>query len=264
MMNTSFFAELTETAERAARAGADVLRLWQGRIAVREKSPADLVTQADLASQQAIRQTIHQQFPDHNFVGEEYEEGIATTSSPARWIVDPLDGTTNYVHGLPFYSVSVAVEYEGKVVAGIVYDPERDECFRATYGAGATLNGRPIRTSNVVAIDQALLVTGFAPRAAADSPDVGRFIRMLHTAQGLRRLGSAALNLCYVACGRVDAYWASAINAWDVAAGALIAAEAGAAISGVDGKPRDLWDRQILTSSTSDLHRALIEAFREP
>jgi myo-inositol-1(or 4)-monophosphatase len=254
--------ELRETCEAAARAGAAVLMEWRGKIQVREKAPADLVTQADLASQQQIRQLIWERYPEHNFVGEEQEETAGPTDSPYRWIVDPLDGTTNYVHGLAFYSVSVAVECNGELIAGVVFDPERNECFAASRGMGATCNGQSIQPSATGALDQALLVTGFPPKTRADSPDVVRFGRMMEASRAIRRLGSAALNICYVACGRVDAYWASSVNAWDIAAGVLIAREAGALVTSLDGAPLDIWRPQILTASTDQLHRALVEGLR--
>lgn len=253
---------LRETCEAAARAGAAVLLEWRGKIQVREKAPADLVTEADLASQQEIRRLVLGKYPDHNFVGEETEDVAGPTESPFRWIVDPLDGTTNYVHGLAFYSVSIAVEHHGALIAGVVYDPERDECFSASRGGGAMCNGRKIGASTTTSLDQALLVTGFPPKTRADSPDVLRFGRMMEASRAIRRLGSAALNLCYVACGRVDAYWASSVKAWDIAAGVLIAEEAGALVTSLDGEPLDLWRPQILTASTMELHRALIEGLR--
>jgi myo-inositol-1(or 4)-monophosphatase len=232
-----------------------------GRFTVREKGPADLVTQADMASQEAIRQIIRDHFPDHAFVSEEDDTHIAE-GYQSRWIVDPLDGTTNYVHQVPHYAVSVAYEHRGEVVAGAVFDPVRDECFTAAKGAGARLNGRPIRASRVVDLSQALVAASFSAKVEADSPEIDQFIRVLLACQGVRRTGSAALNLCYVAAGRFDAFWAMSTKAWDVAAGMLLVLEAGGIVTSLSGRPLDLAQPHPVASATAALHgpfRALLQ-----
>ncbi|MBI3462818.1 MAG: inositol monophosphatase, partial [Planctomycetes bacterium] len=216
--------EYIKICEEAARAGGAVLLDWAGRFSAREKGPSDLVTEADLASQEIIRQRLLTAFPDHAFLGEEDEIRQIDDGRP-RWIVDPLDGTMNYVHGVPDYSVSVALVHQGQTLAGTVFNPVTRECFTAASGQGAFLNGARLRTSGVTSTAQALVAMSFAPRVRRDSPDVARFIEAIEACQGLRRMGSAALNLAYVAAGRYDAYWTTNTKAWDVAAGILLIRE---------------------------------------
>ncbi|MFP6676927.1 MAG: inositol monophosphatase family protein [Pirellulaceae bacterium] len=249
-------------AEVAARAGGDVLRDWEGRVQAREKAPHDLVTEADLAAQQRIEEVIHETFPDHDFLGE---EGNATwpRRSSYRWIVDPLDGTTNYVHGLHQYCVSIAVEHDDQLIAGVVFDPKADECFTAFRGAGAKLNGVPIRTSRCELVDKALMAASFSAQVARDSIEIRRFVEVLLKCQALRRLGSAALNLCYLAAGRLDGYWATSVKSWDIAAGAVIVREAGGTVTNVDGRPLDLNHPTLLAASSEKLHRELLRSLRQ-
>jgi len=233
-------AELLPVCEKAARAGAAVLLEWQGKINASEKGPRDLVTEADVASQNVIREIVLAAFPEHRFLGEEDSpEVIAaeTSDSEYRWLVDPLDGTTNYVHQLPGFAVSIGVEHKGELVAGVVYDPRLDECFAAAKGNGATLNGEPIKTSECTQINHALVATGFSIDVAQGSIEIERFIEMLPECQALRRLGSAALNLCYLANGRMDGYWAVSVKIWDIAAGVVILREAGGVITDIEHKP---------------------------
>ncbi len=241
--------------ERAARAGGAVLLDWIGRIEVREKGPGDLVTEADLASQEVIRRTVLDAFPDHSLLAEE-DEGIET--SPARteyrWIADPLDGTTNYVHRVPHYCVSLALERNGELLVGVVYDPVAEECFTAAAGAGALLNGRPIRTSEVTELSGALAAVGFSCAAGPDSPDLVAFLKAIPHCQAIRRTGSSALNLCYLAAGRFDLYWSFSTKIWDVAAGALIVREAGGELTAPDGGPFVLESAQFLAAANKRLH----------
>lgn len=173
--------------EEAARAGGEVLQHWRGRFAVRSKAPADLVTEADFQSQRRIREIVLKAFPDHDFLGEE-ADGIPTETAKYRWIVDPLDGTTNYVHGLPHYSVSIGLMQDDEPIVGVVFDPAKDECFAAAKGFGATLNGESIRASQVVGLEEALVVTGFAPGVTGDSEEAAMFLHMLGHCQAIRRL----------------------------------------------------------------------------
>ncbi len=246
--------------EKAARAGGAVVQQWVDRFDAREKGPADLVTQADLASQEAIRQTVLESFPDHSLLGEEDDNTVATGErTEFRWIADPLDGTTNYVHRVPHYSVSLAMERNGELLVGVVYDPVCDDCFSAVAGEGARLNGCPIHTSEVCEMSQALAVVGFPPDARRDSPDVRVFLEALERCQAIRRTGSAALNLCYLAAGRFDVYWSFSTKIWDVAAGVLIVREAGGEVTASDGGEFVLEDADFLAAA----NRPLLVELRE-
>jgi myo-inositol-1(or 4)-monophosphatase len=242
--------------EAAARAGGAVLRAWEGRFRAREKGRSDLVTEADLASQDTILKLLSTEFPDHGFLGEEGAHRDCGPDAP-RWIVDPLDGTTNYVHGVPNYSVSVALERAGGVLVGTVYDPCSDECFTATLGGGAYLNGKRLAVSTVERMSQALVATSFSTSVQRGDPEVREFVEVLVTSQAARRMGSSALNLCYVAAGRFDAYWASTTKTWDVAAGFLLVSEAGGVVTGLDGGPVDLVRPRFISAATPALHDEL-------
>ncbi|MBI1903512.1 MAG: inositol monophosphatase [Planctomycetia bacterium] len=256
-------SEYVEICESAARAGGKVLLDYWGRCKVREKGPADLVTEADEASQEAIFSLIRRHFPDHGLLGEEGKE-MPGRDDRHRWIVDPLDGTTNYVHGVPQFAVSVALEEDGRIVAGAVFDPVLKECFTAEMGKRVRLNGSPIRVSRVVAMEQALVVASFPPRVERADPEVRRFINVLVTTQSLRRTGSAAINLSYVACGRFDGYWATTCKAWDVAAGILLVREAGGMVTDLSGGEVDLMRPKFLSSCGQPLHdRLLVELTRQ-
>jgi myo-inositol-1(or 4)-monophosphatase len=261
-------ASYLKTCEQAARAGAAVLMDWRDRINAREKGPRDLVTEADFASQRAIAAIVGAAFPDHAFLGEEDIEGqqdqAAASADGFRWIVDPLDGTVNYVHGMANFSVSIALEHNRQMIAGVVYDPVADECFAAEAGGGATLNGKPISVSSCQQIDEALIAASFSAGIRSDSPEVVRFTQVLGQCQAIRRLGSAALNLCFVAAGRLDAYWADSVKIWDVAAGVLILQEAGGVIGHLDGGPYRSEDPKIVVAGTPPLHEQLREALRVP
>jgi myo-inositol-1(or 4)-monophosphatase len=251
--------------EHAARIGGAILLDWVDRITARAKGPKDLVTEADLASQQAIRQVLLSAFPDHQFLGEETENDAKTTQTAGnpggfRWIVDPLDGTLNYVRGMPSYSVSIALERDSNVLVGVVFDPLLDECFTAVQGRGAFLNGRPLRSSQCRSLDEALVAISFSADVPRGSVEIRRFIEVLHAAQSMRRTGSAALNLCYVASGRLDAYFASSLKSWDVAAGVLIAREAGAVLTSLGGREFDLQRPDLAVAATAEVHAELLQA----
>jgi myo-inositol-1(or 4)-monophosphatase len=251
--------------EQAARIGGSLLQDWADRITVREKGPKDLVTEADLASQEAIRRFVLSAFPDHQFLGEESEAAVETEAGGGeqggyRWIVDPLDGTLNYVRGMPSYAVSIALEQAGDVLVGVVFDPLLDECYTAARGRGAFLNGRPLRASRCGALSEALVAISFSADVPRGSIEVRRFVEVLHAAQSVRRTGSAALNLCYVGAGRLDAYFASSVKSWDVAAGVLIAREAGAVITSINGREFDLWRPDLAAAATAEMHAELLQA----
>jgi myo-inositol-1(or 4)-monophosphatase len=250
-------SELLAACEQAARAGAEELVQWQDRFQTRQKAPCDLVTDADLASEQAIRGVISARYPEHGILGEE-SAVAAELEKPYCWIVDPLDGTTNYVHGYPCYGPSVAIAYEGQLLAGVVYDPVRDECFAAARGQGARLNDRPIRVSGCTELGQSLLAVSFPPRLDASSPDLRAFLATAPRCQAVRRTGSAALNLAYVACGRLDGHWAHEIHAWDAAAGILLVQEAGGTATACSGSPFDLRHGDYLAASSTALHGSLV------
>ncbi|HYO23678.1 MAG TPA: inositol monophosphatase family protein, partial [Lacipirellulaceae bacterium] len=219
-------AALLRVAEKAARAGASELMAWRGRFTARQKGVHDLVTDADLASEQAVRAVILQTYPDHGILGEE-APAAEELQREFCWVIDPLDGTTNYVHGFPCWCVSVAVAHRGRLLAGVVLDPLHDECFAAVAGGGATLNGAAMGVSDAVDIGEALLAVSFPARLKRDSVDLEAFLRVAPECQAIRRTGSAALNLAYVACGRLDGHWAHEIHPWDSAAGVLLVQEGG-------------------------------------
>ena len=230
--------DMLAVCEHAARAGGRVLRDWVGRFAVTQKSARDFVTEADFASQREIRRIVAEAFPGHGFVGEEADAGASQPPAGApghagsglRWIVDPLDGTTNYVHGFPAYCVSVALADGDDIVVGAIYDPLRDECFTARRGDGAFLDGRRLHVPRVTALVDAVVAVGLPPQVTAESPAITDFLNVVPHVQSIRRTGSTALNLAWLACGRLHAFWARQIACWDVAAGLLIVREAGGAV----------------------------------
>jgi myo-inositol-1(or 4)-monophosphatase len=253
----------TEVAEQAARAGGRILTQMLGRAMVREKAPKDLVTEADTLSQRVIREILLNAFPDHDFVGEEDADGLAktaTSSSTPRWIVDPLDGTANFVHGMPGYAVSIGLEQAGEILAGVVYDPRLDECFVGGLGIGSHLNRQPLRVSPCRELRAAMVAVSFPAGVHRSSPDIPRFTNVLIACHSLRRLGSAALNLCYLAAGRLDGYWSTSCKAWDVAAGVIIVREAGGIVTRIDGSDFVLSDPEFATSATQELHSEFLDA----
>lgn len=242
---------MLDFAIRVAREAGSVLRDNFGKkIEISHKSKIDLVTEVDIASEKLIKELITSHYPKHQILAEEGGEYGSNPSSQYRWIVDPLDGTTNYAHGLPFFCVSIALEKAGEVVCGVVYDPVHDELFAAERGSGATLNGRTIKVSSVAEINRALLVTGFPYDIHTDEfNNINNFIRFIKTAQAIRRLGSAALDLCYVACGRMEGFWELKLKPWDMAAGALIVQEAGGRVTRFDGEAFNPYLNEVLASN---------------
>lgn len=244
--------------EKAARAAGDVLNQWRGKFNVREKGRSDFVTDADDAAQKVIEDILTADFPDFEFLGEEGPSGLSReTGSPFCWIVDPLDGTMNYVHGLPNYAVSIGLTEGGKVIAGVIYDPVFDRCFKAEKGQGAYLNDEKIEVSNAQSLDEALIAFSFPTTVSRDSQVIDDFINVLVKSQGIRRLGSAALNLAYVAAGHMDAYWAAFNKPWDVAAGAILVEEAGGVVQGFGNQPFDITKPKIVATATPQLQADL-------
>ncbi len=226
------------------------------------KSAINLVTEADHAAEQCVIDAIRSQFPTHGFLAEERGR-VDQEPSPYLWIIDPLDGTTNFAHGFPAYCVSIGLEHQGQSVLGVVYDPTRDELFSATRGGGAHLNGRPIHVSQTAALDQALLVTGFA-YDIRETPqnNLDHFVRFALRAQGIRRTGSAALDLCYVAAGRFDGFWEVKLNPWDMAAGTVILKEAGGQVTNLRGETHSLYGQELV-SSNGLIHEPMLSVIQE-
>ena len=247
-------------AEEAAKVGADVLEHWRTRFSVREKAHADLVTEADHASQKAIRDYLLGRFPDHAFLGEEDPEAKSGRVDKDRptWIVDPLDGTANYVHDVPAYCVSIGLMVDGAPAVGAIFDPRQKEMFSAAKGRGATLNGKPMQISTIDELRRSLLSTGFPPDPDCQERNLHAWRAFAYRAQALRRTGSTALNLAYVAAGRFDGYWAFDNFAWDVVGGIVLVEEAGGIVTRVDGSPHDPFQPDIVAANRT-LHRMMLE-----
>jgi myo-inositol-1(or 4)-monophosphatase len=229
------------------------------------KGEADLVTAADRAAEKLIRERIAQKWPDHDILGE--EQGLNDRGSEYRWYVDPLDGTTNYAHGFPVFCVSLGLEHrvgggDAHRVAAVVYDPTRDELFSAERGKGARLNGKPIHVSKTPTLKESLVATGFPSHKRHKNPNIYFYHQITLRSHGVRRAGSAALDLCYVAAGRLDAFWEFNLNPWDTAAGVLIVEEAGGIVTRFDGSPFELNSRETLASN-SLIHDELMREFAE-
>jgi myo-inositol-1(or 4)-monophosphatase len=232
----------------AARAGHILRQYWGKAHTVEKKGVIDLVTEADVASENAITQIIRTAFPEHSIQAE--ESGITRKAEAHKWIIDPLDGTTNYAHGLPEFTVSIAFAHQEKPVFGLVLNPITEELFCGMQNHGATLNGNPICVSGTENILDALLATGFPyDLPSVVNPVIERVRRCLLAAQGIRRLGSAALDLCYLACGRFEGFWEQNLSPWDTAAGVVIAQEAGATISDFENRPYTVGGKEILATN---------------
>ncbi|RJQ70745.1 MAG: inositol monophosphatase [Desulfobacteraceae bacterium] len=242
----------------AYRAGRILNEHFGNSIRVTKKGAIDLVTEADLASEKVIVDTIKEVFPDHAFLAE--ESGGIQGNSLHRWIIDPLDGTTNFAHHLPIFAVSIAYAHADKMMMGIVFNPINGELFSALRSEGARLNDHPIRVSNTRQLSDSLLVTGFPYTVRSTPPTllIEQFTRCLTSSQGVRRLGSAALDLCYVGCGRFDGFWEENLKPWDTAAGMLIAMEAGAKVTDYGDRPYDIYGKQILATNAY-IHREMVD-----
>ena len=231
----------------ARNAGNTLIRKMSNleKIKVEKKGHNDFVSDADLAAERAVITTVQKHYPDHAFHAE--ESGV-TGESDYVWIIDPLDGTTNYLHGFPVFCVSIAVEVKGRIEHAVVYDPMRQELFTASRGEGAQLDGRRIRVSGQTQLDNSLIGTGFPFRTQGEplGPYLAMLEKVLSNTSGVRRPGAAALDLCYVAAGRLDAFWETGLKAWDLAAGSLIIREAGGIVSGLDGSENFLETGHVL------------------
>jgi myo-inositol-1(or 4)-monophosphatase len=255
---------LATAVEIVLRAGAIQLERRESGFAVAKKGEIDLVTEVDLECERMCRQTIAERFPEHDILAEEMgTAGASRAASRWRWVFDPLDGTTNYAHGLPIFCSSLALEIDGHAEVAAIYDPTRRELFTAERGQGAYVNGRALAISATAALGDALLVTGFPYSVHQQTADlVALFSAFLGRARAIRRLGSAALDLCYVAGGRFDGFWEQFLKPWDVAAGALIVREAGGRITGMDGAPFDAAAAHLVASN-GHVHDAMLQVIRE-
>jgi len=263
-------AELLPAAESIAREAGALLRDFYHRgVRTEYKGDVDLVTEADRASEALIGARLRAAFPDHGIYGEEgTREGL---DGEFRWYVDPLDGTTNFAHAFPAFCVVLGCErraagtpadQDGEMLAGVIYDPLRDEMFSAALGEGATLNGEPIHVSRAHSLDESLIATGFPSKKRHNSPNVHFYQEFTLRSHGVRRAGSAALDLAYVACGRLDGYWEFGLNPWDTSAGYLLIEEAGGRITHFDGSKFTLDSREILASNGL-IHNELVGFFRD-
>lgn len=230
------------------------------RLDVSHKGVIDLVTDVDLASEQLIRDAIANRYPRHQVLAE--EGGLAENASDYRWIIDPLDGTTNYAHGFPIFAVSIALEYRGELILGVVYDPMREELFACERGGGAALNRKPIRVSSATDLSLSMVATGF-PYDIRTSRlnNLDHWANFAKNAQALRRCGSAALDFCYVACGRFDGFWELSLNPWDMAAGALMVVEAGGRVTDFSGGPFSVYRPEVIASN-GPIHNRMIDVIK--
>jgi myo-inositol-1(or 4)-monophosphatase len=253
--------EFLEAAIATARkAGALLLPYFERRVRVEYKGEVDLVTEADRASERLILDELRKHFPHHAVVAE--ESGSHAGGSGYCWYVDPLDGTTNFAHGFPIFAVSIALEHDGEVMVGVVFDPTRDEMFAASRGQGARCNGEPIRVSRVARLEEALVATGFPSRKRHKNPNIHFYHQMNMRTHGVRRPGAAAVDLAYVACGRLDSFWEFHLHPWDVAAGKLLVAEAGGVVTDTDGGAHRLDSTSVLATNEL-LHGQMLAAFQD-
>ena len=238
-----------QTAIDLGRAAGDILSFYASREKLVEfKGHANLVTIADKKSEELIISGILGRYPGHSILAE--ESGVTQPGASVKWVIDPVDGTTNFAHGYPFYCVSIGVEENGEIVCGTVYDPVRDEMFSAGRGQGAYCNGERLQVSKVEQLSQALLITGF-PYNFRESLDtvIDQFRKFLVASQAVRRGGSAALDLCYVAAGRLDGFWELNLQPWDTAAGRIILEEAGGRVTNFEGNTSSIYEKQILATN---------------
>jgi len=246
--------------EIATEAGELLAQLSKQPHEISYKRKSDIVTEADRRSEAMIIDRIRRRFPDHGVVAE--ESGVKKTGSDYCWYIDPLDGTTNFAHGFPVYCVTLALAYRDEVIAGVVYDPNRDELFKAERGAGAYLNNQRIAVSQTADLAESLLGTGFPPFATNHDLNLQFFFKLTHLSHGIRRAGAAALDLCSVAVGRFEGFWELKLNPWDKAAGALLVMEAGGRVTDLSGGPFSL-HRDEIFASNGLIHDSMLEVFAE-
>jgi len=259
-MNPNQIEDLVPSMESIAReAGSLLMDYFRQRVKIEYKGDADLVTVADRKSEALILERVRKQFPSHDVMGE--EGARIESGSDYKWYVDPLDGTTNFAHGFPVFCVSLGVQYRGRGAAGVIYDPTRDEMFAAAEGKGAFLNGKPIRVSATARLTDCLVGTGFPSHKRHKNPNIHFYHQITLRTHGVRRAGSAALDLCNVASGRFDGFWEFNLNAWDTAAGVLIVQEAGGKVTNFSGGPFTIDSREVLASNGL-LHDELLQEFQ--
>lgn len=247
----------------AAREAGALLRERSGKAEHIERKAGEetnLVTELDRRSEAIIIGMIRERYPDHAVLAE--ESGKDTRESEYRWIIDPIDGTTNFAQGLPIFAVSIGLEKNGVIVAGVVYDPTRDEMFTAEKGKGAFLNGKAIRVSSTARLIDSVLATGFPYDIRSNRANVVHFTNFLFESRAVRRLGAAAIDLCYVACGRLDGFWELSLNPWDMAAGVLLVEEAGGRFTDLEGREGTIYGEALLTSN-GRIHDAMVEILRK-
>jgi myo-inositol-1(or 4)-monophosphatase len=250
-----------ETAVDIAREASTLLSEFaRQRVGFELKGEHDLVTVADRASEKLIVERLQREYPTHHIMAEEGGETVG--SSEYRWYVDPLDGTTNFAHGFPVYNVTLALERNGQLIAGVIMDPTRGEVFSAELGSGAYLNGERIHVSKAASLNVALAGTGFPSRKRHRNINIHFFHQVSMMTHGVRRAGAAAIDLAYVACGRLDMFWEFSLNPWDIAAGVLMIREAGGTVTGMRGEELELHADHILADNTL-LHEETIELFAE-
>ena len=257
---------MLKVAVEAAVEAGKFLKYNVGKVKQIERKKGEetnLVTEIDKRSEALIIDIIHKHYPAHAILGE--ESGSHDSQSDVRWIIDPLDGTTNYTHGLPIFSVTIGVEHNGDIVAGVIYNPMTEELFTAEKGHGAYLNNKKIQVSKHSKLIESLIVTGF-PYNVKENPNhvVEHFVHFLPRAQAVRRLGSAALDLAYVACGRMDGFWEVFLNPWDKAAGILLVREAGGKVTTFSGEEQDVVYSPNTLATNGLLHMQMLEVLQNP
>lgn len=259
--------ELLVAKQLTVDAGKLIKELSKAPLEIEFKGPVDVVTRADTESEKMIINRLKEQFPSHNILSEEAEQKVVKeapkykTSGQAEylWLVDPLDGTTNYAHGFPVYAVSIGLAYQDEIVIGVVYDPNLDELFSAIKDGGAYLNDEPISVSKIKELDKSLLATGFPYDLRKRPKEVlGYFDAFTLRAQGVRRAGAAAIDLCQLACGRFDGFWELGLKPWDTSAGKLIVSEAGGKLTKFDGASFDIWTPEVVASNGL-IHQQMLE-----
>jgi myo-inositol-1(or 4)-monophosphatase len=247
--------------QTARDAGQLLLEKFGRKINISLKGDINLVTEADLASESLIIERIKSYYPKHSILAEESGNAVTDGNSTWKWIIDPLDGTTNFAHGYPCFCVTLALEHEGKIVIGVTFDPTRNELFAAEKGQGATLNNKPIRVSETENLSDALLVTGFPYNFKQKENFARHLTEFLLQSRGVRRDGSAAIDLAYVACGRFDGFWEEGLNPWDVAAGVLLIEEAGGCVTYYDGTSYSIYQPPICASNGL-IHNEMLAVLR--
>jgi myo-inositol-1(or 4)-monophosphatase len=252
-------ANFLDAAIEIAREAGEVLMAHRG-VAFELKGEHDLVTAADRASEKLVIQRLRQHFPEHGIFAE--EGGRAALEAPLRWYIDPLDGTTNFAHGYPMWNVTLALAKNQEVIAGVVYDPLNRELFAAERGAGARLNGAPIHVSKAPNLNESLVSTGFPSRRRHQNVNIHFYYQLAMLTHGVRRSGSAAIDLAYTACGRIEAFWEFGLNPWDMAAGTLLVEEAGGTVSGMRGEPLELHGKYLLVDNGL-IHSEIVTLFAE-